>query len=174
MADDVTYPIPDGTIQGCDLIGGVYYPRAKVVWGPDGTINDTDVATGKPMPVQLRGSDGTDRSNLLPVSFAAVTPVVSSAVESSHVIKGSAGTLYDWHATTGAVAGYVMIFNATSAPADGAVTPICCFAVAALNTVTSMDKVPTTFSTGITMVFSSTGPFTKTASATAFFSAKAA
>src|SRR5678809_549228 len=42
--------------------------RAKVVWGPDNTVNDADVASGKPLPVQLRGSDGTDRSNALPAS----------------------------------------------------------------------------------------------------------
>lgn len=58
MADDVTYPIPDGTIQGTDTIAGVVYPRAKVVWGPDGTVNDTDIATGKPMPVQVRSATG--------------------------------------------------------------------------------------------------------------------
>ena len=55
-----------------DEIGGVLYQRVKVTWGPDATANDADVATGKPLPVQLRGSDGTDRSNALPVTLASV------------------------------------------------------------------------------------------------------
>ena len=69
MADNVNLTAGDGTIiGGADVIGGVSYPRAKVVWGPDNTVNDADVASGKPLPVQLRGSDGTDRSNALPAS----------------------------------------------------------------------------------------------------------
>jgi len=70
MADNIA--IKDGsgasvTIASDDL-SGIQYPRQKSTWGPDGTANDTDTANGKPFPVQLRGSDGTDRSNLLPIS----------------------------------------------------------------------------------------------------------
>lgn len=195
MVDNSTLPVSVGTeVFANDDISNVKYPRVKVNWGTDGVTNDTDIASGKPLPVQLRGSDGTDRSNALPVTLAsttvtgtvavtqsgtwnsspaAVTPVVSAAAESSHIIKASAGTLFDWHVTTGAIAGYIMIFNAASAPADGAVTPIVCVAIAANTTFFGNDRVPTAFSTGITMVFSTTGPFTKTASATAFFSGKA-
>jgi len=54
--------------QATHLAAVVLAQRVKPVWGPDGTGNDVDVASGKPMPIQLRGSDGTDRSNLLPVS----------------------------------------------------------------------------------------------------------
>jgi len=64
-----------------------------------------------------------------------------------------------------------MVFDATSAPADGAVTPKEC-AVAPANATTFIDYgggPPESFATGITAVFSSTGCFTKTASATAFF-----
>jgi hypothetical protein len=60
MADNVSLTAGDGTIvAGADVIGGVAYPRAKVVWGPDNTVNDTDVASGKPLPVQLRTATGT-------------------------------------------------------------------------------------------------------------------
>jgi hypothetical protein len=104
-------------------------------------------------------------------SAAGITPIVSAAAESSHVLKASAGNLYSVYVTTGATAGYLMVFNATSAPADGAVTPIECAAVPASST-TSVSYLPGpmgVFSTGITAVFSTTGCFTKTASATAFF-----
>jgi hypothetical protein len=105
-----------------------------------------------------------------PAPTVAITPVVSSAAESSKIFKASAGNLYAYQVTTGALAGYVMIFNATSAPADGAVTPIKCVAVPAGATVGVSNNPPEAFSTGITAVFSTTGCFTKTASATAMFS----
>lgn len=71
MVDNIAVTAGSGTIIGADDIGGgVLAQRVKPVWGPDGTGNDTDVATGKPLPIQLRGSDGTDRSNLLPISVA--------------------------------------------------------------------------------------------------------
>jgi len=60
MADNANLTAGDGTIiAGADEIAGVKYPRTKVVWGPDGTVNDTDVASGKPLPVQLRTATGT-------------------------------------------------------------------------------------------------------------------
>jgi hypothetical protein len=122
------------------------------------------------------GVDQTSDNNgveMAPTTSAAagITPVVSAAAESSHVLKASAGNLYSVYVTTGATAGYLMVFNATSAPADGAVTPIECAAVPASST-TSVSYLPGpmgVFSTGITAVFSTTGCFTKTASATAFF-----
>lgn len=63
MADnlDVT-PGAGKTIAADDIGGGVLVQRVKNGWGPDGTLNDVDTASGKPMPVQLRGSDGTDHS----------------------------------------------------------------------------------------------------------------
>lgn len=61
MADNSTLPVSGGGTEvfANDDIGSVKYPRVKATWGPDGTANDTDVASGKPMPVQLRVSDGT-------------------------------------------------------------------------------------------------------------------
>lgn len=105
-----------------------------------------------------------------PIATGGITPVPSTAAESSRVFKASAGNLYAYQVTTGAAAGYVMIFNATSAPADGAVTPVKCVAVPARATVGVSNDPPEAFSTGITAVFSTTGCFTKTASATAMFS----
>jgi hypothetical protein len=102
---------------------------------------------------------------------AGVTPVVSAALESSHVFKGSAGNLYSVVVTTGASAGFLMIFDATSAPSNGAVTPKQCVRAPANSTVAlSFNGPPETYAAGITAVFS-TGAncFTKTASATAFF-----
>lgn len=58
-ADNTLLPISGGTETFAnDDIGGVKYPRSKVTWGPDGTANDTDVASGKSMPVQIRSATG--------------------------------------------------------------------------------------------------------------------
>lgn len=106
-----------------------------------------------------------------PVPSSGITPIVSAALEGSHVFKGAAGVNYSIYVTTSTTPGYLMTFNATSAPADGAVTPIECVAVPASSSVSVSlgSGPPDTYSTGITAVFSTTGCFTKTVSATAFF-----
>lgn len=102
-------------------------------------------------------------------SIVANTPSVTSAVGSSLVLKASAGNLYGWRVTTGASAGYVLVFNATSLPANGAVTPVDCVAVAANSTVGAGPfDIPERYGTGITIGFSTTGCFSLTASSTAF------
>lgn len=101
-------------------------------------------------------------------SGTPVTPSPVSAAASSLVLKSSAGSLSSLSVTLGATAGYVMVFNATSAPADGAVTPVYCWQVPANGSLALAWPNPAVFSTGIIAVFSSTGCFTKTASATAF------
>lgn len=120
-------------------------------------------------------TDGTGILSLAPstVSTVAITPVVSSALEASHVLKASAGNLYRVAVTSGALGGYLLVFNATTAPGDGAVTPILCRALPA-NASLEVDHaiIPDRYSTGITAVFSTTGCFTKTASATATFDAE--
>jgi hypothetical protein len=61
MVDNVAVTAGSGTTIAADDVGaGVLHQRVKVTWGPDGTGNDADVASGKPLPVQLRGSAGGD------------------------------------------------------------------------------------------------------------------
>lgn len=63
MADNSSLPVASGNETFAnDDIGGVKYPRPKINWGPDGTANDVDVASGKPLPIQLRESGGTEIS----------------------------------------------------------------------------------------------------------------
>lgn len=104
---------------------------------------------------------------------AGLTPVVTSVVGGSLVLKASAGNLYSIDITTGASAGYLMVFNATTAPADGVVTPAVCMPIAASTGLSRTYAVPAVFATGITAVFSTTGCFLKTVSATAFISGQA-
>lgn len=105
------------------------------------------------------------------LASAAVTQIATAVAAGSLVVKASAGNLYDFNVTAGASAGFVMIFNATVAPGDGTVTPAFVIPIAANAGLAFTFPYPRRFSTGITIVFSTTGPFSKTISATAFISA---
>lgn len=107
-------------------------------------------------------------------SAGAITPQVMSAVGSNLVAKASAGNFYGFIGTTGSTPGCFFVFNATSLPANGTVTPLLPPIQAAANTTVTlnMGSVPAAFSTGITVGFSSTCGFTLTASATAIISAQ--
>lgn len=115
MVDNVAITAGSGTTIGADDVGGVLIQRVKNTWGPDGTANDTDVATGKPLPVQLRGSDGTDRSNELPVSIAS-GKVASGAIASGAVASGAfaSGSIASGAVASGAIAAGAIAAGATS------------------------------------------------------------
>lgn len=102
---------------------------------------------------------------------AGVTTVVSASAEASHVLKNAAGSLYGVYVSNPSATGFLLVFNATAVPGDGAVTPIHCIPVTASNIgfVNFLPGPPETYSTGISVAFSSTGCFTKTTSPTAFF-----
>lgn len=103
-------------------------------------------------------------------SAAAVAPSssITTAVSGGVVAKASAGNFYGANLTTGGSAGFFLLFDSTSVPADGAVTPARCYTVAANATLAVSANPPIRLATGITMVFSTTGCFNKTISATAF------
>lgn len=76
MADNVNLTAGDGTIiAGSDKIGGIDYPRVKLNWGPDGTVNDADIAANKPLPVQLRNAAGTEFAGTAGTASTAVVTV---------------------------------------------------------------------------------------------------
>lgn len=154
-----------------------------------GTQADSTAATGNPvnvsgrytstLPTLTTGQAAQMRLTLnaaqhvssTPTTDAnvSITPTSSAALESGRVLKASAGNLYMLSVSTSGTAGYVMVFNSTTVPADGAVTPVICRQMATNSTLTISNSVlPARFATGISVAFSSTGCFTKTASATAF------
>lgn len=106
-------------------------------------------------------------------ALAAIAHSTSvTTAESCRVLKNSPGNLYSVRVSIAATTGYVMVFDATSAPGDGAVTTLAIPAVRVVSDGTSgwySDDFnpPMRMATGITVCFSSTGPFSKTASATA-------
>lgn len=103
----------------------------------------------------------------------ALTPIApSSTVESSHVMCSVACNSYGFQVNTTTAQEWVMAFNLTAAPADGAVTPVRWWQVPANGTLivdVTDGNIPIRFTTGWTLVCSTTGPFTKTASALCTF-----
>lgn len=106
---------------------------------------------------------------------APATPVVSASAEGSHVLKAAPGALLAIYVTSPAgAAGFILIFNSTTVPADGTVTPIECIPLTAGPSYAFANfapQPPEWYSTGISAAYSTTGCFTKTISSGAFFHA---
>jgi hypothetical protein len=116
VVDNVTITSGSGVTIGADDVGGVMMQRVKNTWGPDGTANDVDVATGKPFPVQLRGSDGTDRSNLLPVSNTVLTNFGAGEYET--VAAGQTAQVLGATGATGDLISGILVIPATTSPGN--------------------------------------------------------
>ncbi len=132
------------------LFNGATWDRARTIQGA--------VAAGT----------GTAAVAIAPTSAAAggITPVVTSAAANNLVIKASAGNLYSVYAVnlTG-TAGFLVVLNATSAPADGAITPLDCVALPANGnaSINYNSGPPAVYSTGMVAVVTSGATcFTKT------------
>lgn len=99
---------------------------------------------------------------------AAPTSTQTAVAAGSLIVKASAGNLYGYDCCAGASAGYLMVFDSAAAPADGTVTPKRVHAIAANASLSRSFNPPIRCAAGIVLVFSTTGAFTKTISATAF------
>lgn len=147
-----------------------------VAWAAQTNYLGTVFIADSTVPTRQLTVNADGSINTSPAS-GSIAPVVSSALESNHVIKAGAGNLYDAYITTGATAGWFLVANATSAPTAGgaAIAPIACVIAPANSTISisSTGGAPIVASTGITLVFSTSGCLTNTASATAFFSGRA-
>jgi hypothetical protein len=155
QAQDVTNPTPPNSINGA------YNASAPTCTDGHGCWLQTD-ANGNLKVVPSTSSE----------SGAATTRASSTAAASNLVLKGSAGNLYDLTVTIGATSGYLMLFDATALPSNGAVTPAYCLRVNSDGTAGGASlswPAPMRFGTGITAGFSTTGCFTLTASATGNF-----
>ena len=158
----------------CTTVGSASTANVNLqkVNGTTTSVNNGTTDAGTLRVTISSDSTGTVTQSPTPTAASAnaIAGTVVSAAGSSLVLKASAGNLYDAYVTTAATALYFMVFNATSAPVDGAVTPVHCVYVPA-NTTQSLfvgGGPPESYSTGITVVTSSTGCFTKTASNAAF------
>lgn len=100
--------------------------------------------------------------------YSDAVPSASPTAAAALVLQTGACALYEVNAVAGASAGFVMVFDAVSAPADGTVTPKRVWPIPANGSLEYIFHLPLQFMLGCVLVFSTTGPFTKTASATAF------
>lgn len=119
----------------------------------------------------------------LPAGTAAIgaltgdTHAQCGALCANLVVKASSGVLKTFEvsadSTLSGAIWYVIVYDATSAPVDGAVTPAKCYQQASGTTQMGGTLGPggTTYATGITIGVSTTGCFTKTASTHAYIAA---
>lgn len=163
---------PPVSVSGIDAGGLKQHFRTDTFGTPtDSAWNSGSaslVALGKAMvSAQQATTAAVTSSSLVPPS---PTFVQTASLASNLVLKTAAGSLYACYVTTNSTAGWMMLFDAIAAPANGTVTPKNCIYCPA-NATTEIELPFLTaepFATGITAVFSSTGPFTLTASSTVF------
>jgi len=146
---------------------------AQIAPGPPPTSTYCSNSSGSgwvPCPPPIGNTSTPDVTSPQPPATATASsgPLMcqQGTASATLVCKASAGNLYGVQATVQAstVAFWVLVFNATAAPVDGAVTPSKCFYVPANSTGTlSFPVFGPYFSAGITFSASSTGCFTKTA-----------
>jgi hypothetical protein len=149
-------------------IGGSAFLRTSEGIAP-GSVTITNGATvGLATGVNLVGSV----ASAPPAAYNAangLAPVFTSVTAGGLVLKASPALLYGLNITASTSSGFLMIFNSTTVPADGTVTPVRCLPVnAGAGLELSWRDMPLTLTVGASVAFSSTGCFTKTASATAF------
>jgi hypothetical protein len=156
----------------CALLGGVVVAAAQrtnylgTVFIADTTTpsNQLKVNSDGSINVDATGGGGGNPS----------THNQCGSLCSSLVVKNAAGNLYSFHvsadSTLSGAAWWIMVYDLTSAPADGSVTPAKCYALPSGATAFTgaFDAGGVAFTTGITIGVSTTGCFTKTASAHAF------
>lgn len=78
MTDNIDVTPGTGATIGADDIGGVLIQRVKVTWGPDGTANDVDTASGKRLPVA-----SSHETSQIANAGAALTPKFAKIAVSS-------------------------------------------------------------------------------------------
>lgn len=150
------------TAAGNILFNGTTWDRARAVNGAQ--TNGTGTAAVALTPTSAAGGG---------VPFSS-----TAALASNQVVCSAACNLYSFQVsadtTLSGAAWWVMIFNATAAPGDGAVTPAKCYALPTGTTSYSAAwPTPMRLGTGATIVVSTTGCFSKTASVHAFISGDA-
>jgi hypothetical protein len=126
-------------LQG-NQIGGV---------GPDGQFHFWHLANDGSLPVTT-----TD---------ATATTVKSTALEASHVLKASTGSLVSLQVFNSGAAQYILVMDSATVPANGAVTLLCPpIYIGATTYIFIPFAVPLSAANGISVSNSSTGSFTKT------------
>lgn len=135
---------------------------------PPKNITNTVGVCDPNFPTQCISVDSTGAQAVViapgTAATSAVAPVATAAAGNNLVLKASAGNLLSASAVNQtATAGFLVLLNATEAPADGAITPLACVPLPANSAGSISYSTPARFSTGIVAVITSaTTCFTKT------------
>lgn len=129
-------------------------------------------------PVGVKGIDGSGIASgfnpvpvlLAPSATQGVSTFPCATVCASAIVSGGHGLYGLTFSST--VTGWLLIYDATSCSANGTVTPKKAFAYTVANTTmgVSWNNAPMIDTTGTAACFSTTGPYTATASTTAYIS----
>ena len=105
-----------------------------------------------------------------------IVPKATSALSDSLTLSLDGAVLLCAVQVTASVSGYLMLLDMASKPPDGPVTPVKVWFASTTDNKVISDRFdpPIRMNNGGILVFSTTGPFTLTASATAFISAEVA
>lgn len=115
-------------------------------------------------------------SNRLPVQTRdPVAPVASTVLSAGLVLKAGPCNVYAVHAAP-TDTGWVMLVDATTVPADGQITPLKAWAYqqSQPRAIDVRFDPPLAMTNGAVLLFSSSGPYTKTAYAMALLSGEVA
>lgn len=111
----VANPGSGGSSFASDDIGGVHFPRLKLIFGPDGT-NSGDVSATNPLPVSQAAlaTGGTSIFRSIDLD------------ETEEEVKATAGTLYGvWFSNMATSTRFLKIYDATAANVTvGTTTPL--------------------------------------------------
>lgn len=162
-----SYTCPAAATQPCFVQYGSSVPTSPSTSDQPVSIDQTTPGTTNGV-VTNSGSvtaATTTPSATIGVSTQSCTVACASTIVSgAHSVYGISGSA--------TVTGTILVYDATSCPANGTVTPKKAFAYTVANAPIgiSWGSLPMVDATGIAVCFSSTGPFTATASTTAFLS----
>lgn len=163
-------------------------PVASSVKPQDGMTIENDFAESISVPVLYNGISLNINRDIIGAVAAgtgtlavhlAPTSVVGATTSDSHCTVACASTLVSGaHNLYGAnfsatVAGWLLVYDSLTCGANGTVAPLRAYAypTANLTATVSWGSAPLRFATGLALCFSTTGPFTATASTTAFIAA---
>lgn len=124
----------------------------------------------------INGPLGTQAASAgVAVTISKGVYTASSALAANQIVVTGAHQLVSFDvaadSTLSAAAWWIMVYDATAAPGDGAVTPAKCYALpSGTTTFNGAFNIPVNFATGVVIGVSTTGCFTKTASTHAFIS----
>lgn len=106
--------------------------------------------------LSLLTSPALAQTNCVVPPNAAGTPVFSTALEGSHVLKAAPGCLISAYVYNAGAAAFFMVFNSKTLPVNGAVAPYECVPVSAASYqfINFAPQPPEFYSLGITAAIS--------------------